>query len=129
MFQEFVLWVVVGSLIICVLKLKELDTEIRKIKLELTILDKIKSDIKRVEQYQQDIANSLSDEEYNMLGLHRYVRDLEKVYYKMDNLMKECNTDIPLRNQLFHSREDIASKITKTSNEILQIRRKRERNE
>ena len=124
MFHEFVLWVVVGSIIIFALKFKELDDKIRKFEMMLPSLDKFQKKVIQLEVNVNDIVNSLSEEEYNTLGLLAYSRDLEDIYHQINKMMKGCGADTLLHNQLFESRENVATKIRNTKNEIQEIRRK-----
>ena len=93
-------------------------------------IEEVKSDITRVEQYQQDIVNSMLGDEFNLLGLHRYVRELEKTYNQIDLLIKEKGvSDMGLYNELCSKRAELRSRISKAHDEIMSIKMKGKSNE
>lgn len=128
-----VIWVVIIIMFAsCWWSVIALDNKINEVEKELeNKIDVLKSDITRVEQYQQDIVNSMLGDEFNLLGLHRYVRELEKTYNQIDLLIKEekvCS-DFGLYNELCSKRSELRSRISKTYDEIMSIKMKGKINE
>ena len=127
-----VIWVVIIIMFVsCWWSVIALDKKINEVEKELdNKIDVLKSDITRIEQYQQDIVNSMLVDEFNLLGLHRYARELEKIYNQIDLLIKEKGvSDLGLYNELCSKRSELRNRIRKTYDDIMQTKMKGNSNE